>query len=118
MTYAPKYLAPSLTALALAAFASPALAQTAALQSLEVSPPEINLLTARGKQVFVVQARFADGITQDVTAAAKASLVNPALAKVEKNVVTPLADGATEMKVEHGGKTVVVPVKVKDAKAD
>jgi hypothetical protein len=118
MPYASKSLASSLAALALAAFASPALAQTAALEALEVSPPEINLLFARGKQVFVVQARYADGITQDVTAAAKASLANGAVAKIDKNVVTSLADGATEMKVEHGGKSVVVPVKVKDAKAD
>jgi hypothetical protein len=116
MPYASKFLASSL--IALAALASPALAQTAALESLEVSPPEINLLSARGKQVFVVQARYADGITQDVTAMAKATLANSALAKIDKNVVTPVADGATEMKVEHGGKTVVVAVKVKDAKAD
>jgi hypothetical protein len=118
MRYASKTLVFTLAALALATLVSPASAQTAALTSLEVSPPEINLLTARGKQVFVVQARYADGITQDVTTTAKASLSNPALAKIDKNVVTPLADGATEMKVEHAGKTVVVPVKVKDAKKD
>ena len=63
------------------------------------------MLTARGKQVFVVQATYADGITRDVTATAKAALANPALAKLEKNVLTPLADGATEMNVEFGGKS-------------
>ncbi len=115
MPYASKKI---LVLLTLATLISPATAQTAALTTLEVSPPEINLLSARGKQVFVVQARFADGLTQDVTAAAKASLANGTLAKIEKNVVTPLADGATQMKVDYAGKTVVVPVKVKDAKND
>lgn len=86
--------------------------------SLEVSPPEIDLNTSRARQMFVVQAAYADGITRDVTAEAKASLVNAALAKLEKNALTPLADGATELKVEFGGHTVGVPVKVTDAKKD
>src|SRR5260370_19190 len=42
----------------------------------------------------------------------------PAFAKLEKNVVTPLTDGTTELKIEFGGKAVSVPVAVKDAKAD
>ena len=85
---------------------------------LAVFPPDVNLHTAKSRQVFVVQATYADGITRDVTAQAKASLANPALAKLDKNTVTPLADGATEMKVEFAGKAVTVPVKVKDAKVD
>src|SRR5262249_58158253 len=36
----------------------------------------------------------------------------------EKNMVRPVADGATEMKVEFGGKAVTVKVSVKDAKAE
>lgn len=88
------------------------------LASLEVSPPDVNLFTARARQVFVVQATYADGITRDVTAEAKASMVNPTLCKLEQNVLTPLADGATELKVEFGGKAVNIPVKVKDAKVD
>lgn len=98
-------------------FCSAAQAQ-APLASLDVSPPDINLFTARGRQVFVVQATYADGITRDVTAEAKASMVNPTLCKLEQNVLTPLADGATELKVEFGGKAVSIPVKVKDAKVD
>ena len=65
--------------------------------------------------MFVVQAVYADGITRDVTAETKATLVNPAFAKLDKNVLTPLADGATELKVEYAGKALNVPVKVKDA---
>ena len=86
--------------------------------SLEVFPNEINLLSARGRQVFVVQAGYADGITRDVTAQARASLALPSLAKLDRNVLTPLADGATTLSVEFAGKKATVPVKVKDAKKD
>src|ERR1700737_3989207 len=83
--------------------------------SLAIFPADVNLHTSRGRQVFVVQATYPDGITRDVTAEAKASLVGPACAKLDKNVLTPLADGAAELKDEYGGKAVNVPVKVKDA---
>jgi hypothetical protein len=88
------------------------------LASLQVFPPDIKLQTNRGRQSFVVQATYADGITRDVTAEAKSALVNPALAKLDKNLLYPQADGATELKLEFGGRNVAVPVNVKDAKAD
>src|SRR5262245_50389180 len=105
-------------AVALAVTTGAASAESAALASLEVSPPDISLFTARARQVFVVQATFADGLTRDVTAEAKATLANPALGKIAASVLTPLADGVTELKVEFGGKSVAVPVKIKDAKVD
>jgi hypothetical protein len=93
-------------------------ARAAELTSIEVSPPEVNLFTSRGRQLFVVQATYADGITRDVTASAKASLADARVAKIDKNAITPLEDGDTTMKVEFDGKSVSVPVKVKDAKKD
>src|SRR5262249_2882526 len=69
-------------------------------------PPDVTLLTARGRQTFGVKATYADGLTRDVTAEAKATLANPALAKLEKNVLLPVADGATQLSVEFGGKSV------------
>ncbi len=90
----------------------------AALVSISVSPPDINMATARGRQTFVVQAAFDDGITRDVTAKAKVALVDAKLAKLEGNVLTPLADGETQLVVELEGKVVRVPVKVKDAAKD
>jgi hypothetical protein len=83
-----------------------------------VYPPDVSLETARDRQSFVVQASYADGLTRDVTAEAKVSFANAALVRLDKNTLHPAADGATEMKVEFGGQTVTVPVKVKDAKAD
>jgi hypothetical protein len=93
-------------------------APAAALESLAVYPPDVTLATTRGHQLIAVQATYADGITRDVTAEAKVALADPKLAKLEKNVLTPQADGATELKVEFGGKAVAVPVKVKDVTAE
>jgi hypothetical protein len=94
------------------------LAQANAPTKVEVSPPDINLNTTRDRQSFIVQATYADGITRDVTAEAKLSFANPALVKVDKNVVHPVADGQTQMKVEFGGQTLTIPVTVKDATRD
>jgi hypothetical protein len=89
-----------------------------ALTRLEVAPAEINLQSSRGRQLYTVQATYADGITRDVTAQAKASAANPALVKLDRNVLTPLADGATELHVAFGGQSVKVPVKITEAKKD
>src|SRR5262249_47577098 len=89
-----------------------------ALTAPEVFPPHVSLATAPRRQAVAVKATYADGPTRAAPAEAKAALANPALARLEKNVLAPLADGATEMKVEFGGKAVVVPVKVTAAAAD
>jgi hypothetical protein len=106
-----------LAALALAGTLGTAAAESP-LTALEVYPPDINLETARDRQSFVVQAWFADGLSRDVTAEAKIAFANPALVRLDKNVVYPVADGSTEMAVEWGGKAVKLPVKVLAAQAD
>src|SRR6516225_5017209 len=84
--------------------ASPVSAQT--LTDLQIFPPQINMATSRASQSVVVQATFSDGLTRDVTSQAKLTLVNPALAKLEANKLTPVADGVTELAVEWSGKSV------------
>jgi hypothetical protein len=98
------------------ALASPVSAQT--LTDLQIFPPQINMATSRASQSVVVQATFSDGLTRDVTSQAKLTLVNPALAKLEANKLTPVADGVTELAVEWSGKSVKVPVTIKDAAKD
>ncbi|HJZ91334.1 MAG TPA: DUF1549 and DUF1553 domain-containing protein [Gemmataceae bacterium] len=105
-----------LAALALAGSLGTAQAQSPT--ALEVYPQDVNLETARDRQSFVVQAWFADGLSREVTAEAKVTVANPALVKLDKNVLQPTADGATEMTVEWGGKAVKVPVKVMAAAVD
>ncbi|MDB5313500.1 MAG: hypothetical protein JWO38_7702 [Gemmataceae bacterium] len=83
-----------------------------------VYPPDINLETARDRQSFVVQLTQLDGITRDVTDQAQVSFANPALVKLDKFTVYPVADGATEMTVAFGGQAIKVPVKVVQAATD
>jgi hypothetical protein len=106
-----------IVAIVMCSIGLPAQAQSpvAGLTSIEVSPPDVNLNTLRDRQSFIVQATYADGITRDVTAEAKVTVVNPALVKLTKNMLTPAVDGATEMRIEFGGKLVVVKIAVKDA---
>src|SRR5947199_10813341 len=75
-------------------------AQGPALSEVQVFPPDINLFTSRGKQTFVVQAIQADGITRDVTAEAKVTPAAAGVVRLEKNIVYPVADGATDLNVE------------------
>jgi len=89
-----------------------------ALTTVEVFPPEISLNTSRARQLFIVKATYADGITRDVTSESRAAFANPALARLDKNVVCPVADGATQLKVDFGGQSVAIPVKVQNAKTD
>ncbi len=90
----------------------------AAPVSINVYPPDVNLTTARDRQSIIVQSVYADGITHDVTDEATYTLADASLATLEKNVLTPKADGATEITVSFGDHQVTLPVTVKDATAD
>lgn len=85
---------------------------------IKVFPSQATLKTSRDRQSFVVQARFANGITRDVTAGAKFVLANGKLCRLEQNSIHPVGDGATELTVQYGGHSVKVPVKVEAAAID
>jgi len=86
--------------------------RTAVLTDLKVSPPEIQLTTARDRQSIVVQAMYDDGITRDVTKDAALELANPKLVRRSGAVFYPAADGATTLTASYAGKAVTLPVKV------
>ncbi len=85
------------------------------LAKVEVFPSAVTLLHARDRQSLVVQATYSDGVTRDVSAEAKYTFANPAIAKLNGHLVTAATDGATELKVEFQGQTLTVAVNVKDA---
>ncbi len=85
------------------------------LVQLNVYPSDINLTTAKDRQLIVVQAVHADGITRDVSKQASFTLANPAICRREGTTFHPAADGKTELKVEFGGKALTVPIKVERA---
>ena len=85
------------------------------LVQLNVYPADLNLTTSRDRQSVVVQVVQADGITRDVANEATYTLANPALCRRDGATFFPAADGQTELKVEYGGKSVSIPVKVERA---
>ena len=84
---------------------------------LNVYPADVNLNTAQDRQSIIVQAVYANGLTEDVTDQAQMALANPALVKVEGKTLYPAADGQTELTVTHAGLSVKIPVVVKEATA-
>jgi hypothetical protein len=90
----------------------------AVLTQLAVYPADVNLNTSRDRQSFIVQAQFQDGITRDVTGEIQIQIKDASLVKLDKNVLLPVKDGNTEMKISYGGRDIVVPIVVKDAAAD
>src|SRR5205814_1137638 len=85
---------------------------------LTVFPPEINLAGARARQAIVCKFTQPDGITRDVTTAAKFTVADPAIAKIDGTTVTPLADGKTEILVKTDKGEERIALTVKDAKLD
>src|SRR6266404_6012045 len=75
-------------------------APKAALADLKIFPADINLSSKQDKQSLVVQATYADGATRDVTSEASFSLKDKTIARLEKEIVSPLADGKTELAVQ------------------
>ena len=96
-------------------------AATAALESanpFEVFPTDVNLKFMRDRQSMVVRITEANGVHRDVTGEAKFTIADAAMAKVDKGVVVPLADGETKLKIEWNGHATEVPVKVEQAAVD
>ncbi len=98
-------------------FATTALAD-GQITGVAVYPPDINLSTKADLQRFVVVATRDDGVTLDVTGQATVKLVDPKLCQLDKNVLTPLADGQTTLEIEYQGFKSAATVAVKDAAAD
>ena len=105
-------------ALLIAAATQVAAADAPKPAQLNVYPPDVQLTTVRDRQSLIVQAEYADGITRDVTAEAKFALSNGDLARLDKNVLYPKADGAAELAIEYAGLSVKVPVEVQRASED
>lgn len=87
----------------------------AKLTELQCYPPEIKLYSAKARQQIVVQAVYEDGVTEDITARAKFSIGNAHLASLAKGIVSPIADGETELRVTFGDRSQIIPLSVSAA---
>jgi hypothetical protein len=85
---------------------------------LMVFPAEISLTGARARQTIICKFTQPDGVTRDVTGAAKFSAADPKIAKVDHNVVVPLADGKTDILVQTPNGQEKIALTVKDAAVD
>ena len=94
------------------------LAAPKTLVDVQVHPKQANLSTSRDRQLLVVQAKYSDSTTQDVTALTKFTLGDAKFARLEGSTLRPVADGETSLKVEFEGRTMTVPVKVEKATED
>lgn len=89
----------------------------AATERIDFYPPSVQLASQQARQRFIVVATRPDGVTEDVTAKAKITPGDAKLVRVESPLVAPVADGQATLSVEYDGKSVSVPVEVKNAAA-
>ena len=90
-------------------------AALAPAQDVKVYPAAIQLDSARAVQRVIVQATAADGVTRDVTSQARYKILDLKLARMEGNILRPLADGKSELQVSFEGKAISVPFTVSNA---
>jgi hypothetical protein len=81
-------------------------------ERIDVQPPQCKLETPRRRMHLVVSGFYADGAIQDLTRAAEFRSSDDKIAKVEGDVVLPVANGTVQIAVRAGGKEVVVAVEV------
>src|SRR5580765_5850167 len=65
------------------------------LENIACYPSAITLGNAKSRQGIVIQATYSDGLTRDVTVQARCKLADAKLAKFDKAMLTPMADGKT-----------------------
>ena len=67
---------------------------------------------SRGRQQVIVVATRPDGVTEDVTAKAKIAAADARIARVDRAVVCPLANGQTTLRAEYDGQTAATALAV------
>src|SRR5262249_16342828 len=82
---------------------------------LKCYPQVIQLNSARSRQQLVLQMTSADGVTHDVTGQAKYVVSDPHLARLEGSILTPLADGRTDLRVAFADGAVTVPLLISNS---
>jgi hypothetical protein len=85
------------------------------LAKVEVFPADVVLHSKRDSQSLVVMATYSNGVTKDVTAEAEYKIADAKICKVASQFVHPTGDGKTEITVGYQGRTMKLPVEVKNA---
>jgi hypothetical protein len=82
--------------------------------ALVVQPETITLAGPRALQQIVVTGQYADGTIRDLTPFCELNAEAADVAALKDGLVVPKKNGTTSLIVKAGGKTVKVPVVVKD----
>jgi hypothetical protein len=83
---------------------------------IEVLPTAIKLTTPLRKVQIVVSGFYADGRVQDLTRAAEYKFAAEGIAQIGDALVSPVADGRTELTVRAGGREQRIPIEVSGQK--
>jgi hypothetical protein len=86
--------------------------------SIAVYPPDVQLNTKADLQRFIVVATRDDGVTLDVTSQAAVKLAAEGIARLDKGILYPVADGATSLDIDYQGFKAAATIAVKDAAAE
>ncbi|MEM7146440.1 MAG: DUF1549 domain-containing protein [Verrucomicrobiota bacterium] len=85
------------------------------LAAITAYPDTVKLDSKVDDQSLVVVASYDDGTDRDITELAKFQVAQNNIAKAEKNILTPLADGKTSLKISFQDKSLDIPVTVAKA---
>lgn len=80
--------------------------------SISIEPKEVVLRGENRRQQLLITAHLAEGRDRDVSHLATFASASEAIARSEGAVVTGIADGTTEIRVQVAGLSQAVPVKV------
>ena len=81
----------------------PSVAVTSPWQSIAIYPPAIRLSAKTDSQHVIAVATRSDGISLDVTEQVVWSLENPEMAQFEGTVLSPIADGSSQITAQWQG---------------
>jgi len=90
-------------------------AETKKLIQLEAYPPKILLQTEEDFNSIVVQAKYDDDVTRDVTRESSFSLAQSGVVEWKDMILHPVKDGKTELKVTFQGLSKSIPIEVQGA---
>ncbi len=82
--------------------------------SISIDPQVFDLYETRGRQQLVITGHYAGEELRDLTTAVVYESSNPAVAKVEQGIVTPVANGSAEITAVLGSLRATATVTVKN----
>lgn len=87
------------------------------IKKIEAFPAKVSLETASDFHRPIVILRMEDGTTHDITQQSRWTLADPTIAKLNGNLLTPLKDGSTTLRIDYRSLSCEIPVTVSGAAA-